>query len=63
MTYATGRAVTFRDMPTIRAIVRDTQQDQYRFSSIVMHIVNGDQFQKRSLAGDALAHKTQTARR
>jgi hypothetical protein len=63
MTYAIGRAVTFRDMPTIRAIVRDTRKDQYRFSSIVMHIVNSDPFQKRSPASDALAHKTQTAQR
>ena len=63
MTYATGRAVSYRDMPTIRAIVRDTQKDNYRFSSIVMHIVNSDQFQKRSPASDAIAHKTQTAQR
>jgi uncharacterized protein DUF1592/uncharacterized protein DUF1588/uncharacterized protein DUF1585/uncharacterized protein DUF1587/uncharacterized protein DUF1595 len=63
MTYATGRAVSFRDMPTIRAIVRDTAKDNYRFSSIVMHIVNSDQFQKRSPASDAIAHKTQTAQR
>ena len=63
MTYATGRAVSYRDMPTIRAIVRDTEKDNYRFSSIVMHIVNSDQFQKRSTASDAIAHKTQTAQR
>jgi Protein of unknown function (DUF1588)/Protein of unknown function (DUF1585) len=63
MTYATGRAVNYRDMPTIRAIVRDTAKDNYRFSSIVMHIVNSDQFQKRSPASDAVAHKTQTAQR
>jgi len=63
MTYATGRAVSYRDMPTIRAIVRDTAKDDYRFSSIVMKIVNSDQFQKRSAASDAVAHKTQTAQR
>jgi hypothetical protein len=63
MTYATGRAVSYHDMPTVRAIVRDTAKDNYRFSSIVMHIVNSDQFQKRSPASDAVAHKTQTAQR
>ena len=63
MTYATGRAVSYRDMPTIRAIVRDTAKDNYRFSSIVMKIVNSDQFQKRSPASDSVAHKTQTAQR
>jgi hypothetical protein len=63
MTYATGRAVSYRDMPTIRGIVRDTAKDNYRFSSIVMHIINSDQFQKRSPASEAIAHKTQTAQR
>jgi Protein of unknown function (DUF1592)/Protein of unknown function (DUF1588)/Protein of unknown function (DUF1587)/Protein of unknown function (DUF1585)/Protein of unknown function (DUF1595)/Planctomycete cytochrome C len=63
MTYATGRALTYRDMPTIRAIVRDSAKDHYRFSSIVMRIIDSDQFQKRSSASDAIAHKTQTAQR
>jgi Protein of unknown function (DUF1592)/Protein of unknown function (DUF1588)/Protein of unknown function (DUF1585)/Protein of unknown function (DUF1595)/Protein of unknown function (DUF1587) len=61
MTYATGRAVDYHDMPTIRAIVRDSAKDNYRFSTIVMRIVNSDQFQKRTPASDAIAHKTQTA--
>jgi hypothetical protein len=61
MTYATGRAVDYHDMPTIRAIVRESAADHYRFSAIVMRIVNSDQFQKRSPASDAIAHKTQTA--
>ncbi len=63
MTYATGRALSYRDMPTIRAIVRDSAKDNYRFSSIVMRIINSDQFQKRSPSSDAIAHKTQTAQR
>jgi hypothetical protein len=61
MTYATGRAVDYHDMPTIRAIVRDSAKDDYRFSTIVMRIVNSDQFQKRTPASEAIAHKTQTA--
>jgi hypothetical protein len=61
MTYATGRAVDYHDMPTIRAIVRDSAKDNYRFSTIVMRIVNSDQFQKRTPASEAIAHKTQTA--
>ena len=61
MTYATGRAVDYHDMPTIRAIVRDSAKDDYRFSAIVMRIVNSDQFQKRAPASEAIAHKTQTA--
>jgi hypothetical protein len=63
MTYSTGRAVTYRDMPTVRAIVRDTAKDNYRFSSIVMRIINSDQFQKRSPASESIGKKTTTAQR
>jgi len=59
MTYGIGRTVTWRDMPTIRAIVRDTAKENYRFSSIILHIVDSDQFQMRSVA--ETQHPTQTA--
>ena len=52
MTYALGRSVEYYDMPTVRAIVRSAAQDDYRFSSIVMHIVTSDAFQKRRVPGD-----------
>ena len=39
MTYALGRSVEYYDMPAVRAIVRDAARDNYRFSSIVMGIV------------------------
>ncbi len=35
-------------MPTVRAIVRDTAPKGYRFSSIVLGIVNSTPFQKRT---------------
>ena len=35
MTYAIGRGMEYTDMPTIRAIVRDTAKDNNRFSAIV----------------------------
>ena len=60
MTYALGRTVEWRDMPTVRRIVRDSAQDGNRFSSIVMGIVASDQFQMRSVPQDGRA-KTQTA--
>jgi len=63
MTYATGRAVSYRDMPTVRAIVRDSAKDNYRFSTIVMRIINSDQFQKRSPASESIGKKTTTAQR
>jgi mono/diheme cytochrome c family protein len=47
MTYALGRGLTAADMPTVRAIVRDAEKDQYRFSSIVLGVVRSVPFQKR----------------
>jgi hypothetical protein len=48
MTYATGRGMTYTDMPTIRAIARDVQRDHNRFSAIVLEIVRSPQFQMRT---------------
>jgi mono/diheme cytochrome c family protein len=45
MMYGLGRSVEYFDMPAVRQIVRDTRNDDYRFSSIVMGIVNSPQFQ------------------
>ena len=47
MIYALGRGLQPYDMPSVRAIVRDTAQSNYRFSSIVMGIINSTPFQKR----------------
>jgi hypothetical protein len=61
MTYALGRTVGYRDMPTVRGIVSDVAKDNYRFSKLVMDIVNSDQFQMRSVPqDDSISHKTQT---
>ncbi len=49
LTYALGRGIDYYDMPTIRAVVRDAARDNYRFSSLVMHIVTSDAFQKRRI--------------
>jgi hypothetical protein len=63
MTYALGRAVEYRDMPTVRAIVRASANDDYRFSSLVMHIVNSEPFQLRAVPMDDATPKTQTVQR
>lgn len=44
MTFALGRTVEYYDMPTVRAIVRNAAKDNYRFSSIVLGIVNSPAF-------------------
>jgi len=46
LTYALGRGLGYYDMPTVRAIVRNTAPD-YRFTSIVLGIVNSMPFQMR----------------
>jgi mono/diheme cytochrome c family protein len=48
MTYALGRGLEYYDMPTVRAIARGAAKDDYRFSSIVLGIVESAAFQMRA---------------
>jgi mono/diheme cytochrome c family protein len=48
LTYASGRAVQYQDMPAVRAIIRDAARDKYRFSSLVLGIVKSTPFQMRT---------------
>jgi hypothetical protein len=47
MMFALGRELEYYDMPAIRKIVRDSAKDNYKFSSIVLGIVNSPAFQMR----------------
>jgi hypothetical protein len=47
MTYGVGRGVEYSDMPSVRKIVNDAERDDYRFSSLVLGVVNSPQFQMR----------------
>jgi len=53
MTYALGRSLDYRDMPTVRRIVKNAAADDYRFKSIVLGIVTSDAFRKREAEGVA----------
>jgi hypothetical protein len=55
MTYALGRGLDYRDMPTVRRIVRQAAGDQFQFESIVMGVVTSDAFRKRESAPPAPA--------
>ncbi len=46
--YAVGRTMEYTDQPTIRQIVSDAAGDEYRWSAIVLGIVNSTPFQMRS---------------
>lgn len=48
MTYGLGRKLEYQDMPTVRGIVRDAAADGYRFSRLVLGIVNSPQFQLKA---------------
>jgi len=47
LTYALGRSLDYRDMPTVRRIVRQAAADNYRFQSIVLGVISSDAFRKR----------------
>jgi mono/diheme cytochrome c family protein len=47
LTYALGRGLAYYDQPAVRQIVRDAGRDDYRFTSIIMNIVNSSPFQMR----------------
>jgi hypothetical protein len=54
MIFALGRGLGAYDMPAVRAIVRESARQDYRFSSLIMGIVKSTPFQKRIVApGDA----------
>ena len=48
--YALGRVVDYRDMPTVRRIVRDAESEGYRFAALIQGIVASAPFQRRSKA-------------
>ena len=49
MTYALGRGVTYHDAPAVRAIVRDAQAGDYRWSDMVLGIVKSVPFRMRKV--------------
>jgi hypothetical protein len=51
--YGVGREVEFFDLPQVRAIVRDAAKDGYRFSDLVLGVVNSDAFRMQSPPHDA----------
>ena len=50
MMYALNRQLEYFDMPQVRAVVRGAAKDNYKFSSIVLGIVNTDAFRRQGVA-------------
>jgi hypothetical protein len=47
LTYATGRALRYYDMPTVRSIASEAAKNNNRFSAVIQGIVKSDPFQMR----------------
>jgi hypothetical protein len=52
MTYALGRPLRAQDMPTVRRIVRQAAQQEYRLQAVVQGIVASAAFRQRQLPGE-----------
>jgi len=50
LTYALGRGVEEYDRPVLRQITRDATSENYRWSSIILGIVNSTPFQMRRVS-------------
>jgi hypothetical protein len=44
MMYAIGRELEYYDMPQVRAVVRAARAEDYRFSALVLGVVQSDAF-------------------
>jgi len=47
LTYALGRGLEYYDAPTVRAIVRESAKNDYRFTSLISGVVQSTPFQTR----------------
>ena len=59
--YALGRGLTHHDMPTIRAIVREAAEDDYRFSSLIRGIASSPQFLMKRVQPEVVSNATTAA--
>ena len=55
LTFGLGRGVEVYDAPAVRKIVKYAEENDYRFSSIILGIVNSVPFQMRATAEDEIA--------
>ncbi len=64
LTYALGRGLEYYDMPAVRAVTHQAAQNHYRFSSLILGIVESTPFQmRRSQEPDSAAATSVAANR
>jgi hypothetical protein len=44
LTYAIGRGLDYKDMPLVRSLVHNAATDNYRFSSLIMGVIQSPDF-------------------
>jgi hypothetical protein len=60
LAYAIGRGIESSDLPAVRKIVRDAAAQEYRWSSIILGIVNSAPFSMSTAGSDAPVSVAQT---
>jgi mono/diheme cytochrome c family protein len=61
MTYALGRGVEYFDMPVVRQIVNEAETKDYKWSSLILGVVNSKPFQMRMSAQPAAGQSAANA--
>jgi len=62
LTYALGRGLESYDMPTVRRIVREAEDEDYRFSALVKGVANSVPFRMRRAQSPATPSQQTVAR-
>lgn len=57
LTYALGRGMEHEDMPLVRAVQHEAEQQDYRFHALVSAVVNSEAFLFNMKAGDELSEQ------
>jgi predicted GTPase len=58
LTYALGRGLEYYDQPVVRAMARDAARQEYRFSALVMGVINSTPFRMRTNAAPRVEDST-----
>jgi hypothetical protein len=61
LTYALGRGLEYQDMPLVRAVARQANRSNNRFSALVLAVVKSDPFQKNMKLDETPAPKQAAA--
>jgi mono/diheme cytochrome c family protein len=61
LTYALGRGLDYRDMPAVRRIVSTAGRDNYKFSALILGVVNSTPFQMRTTPAKTVESALQEA--